>query len=244
MSQESKEIQERRALASSMAAAFSRAEPMPKMPQNISMDDAYVIQRELVAHLAPGAISGIKAGVTAPAAQKIFGVTHPLLGSLYAAGELASGAVFPNIDGLKLECEIGIIVDAQGVAKSAGPIVEIARMSFAHAEDVNGMNLVACNVAADRYVVGERFDIRENYDDISVRLTRNGEFISEAPVNDAMGGPHPALDWMLSEAKLRGMAVEQDMLFITGACGGIHEAQVGDYVADYGEFGRIEFTIT
>jgi hypothetical protein len=34
------------------------------------------------------------------------------------------------------------------------------------------------------------------------------------------------------------------MLFITGALGGIHPAEPGAYVADYGALGIIEFTIT
>ena len=49
---------------------------------------------------------------------------------------------------------------------------------------------------------------------------------------------------MLNEARERGLEVEDGMLFITGACGGIHPAVPGHYVADYGDFGRIEFTVT
>ena len=39
-------------------------------------------------------------------------------------------------------------------------------------------------------------------------------------------------------------AVADGMLLITGACGGIHPALPGRYVADYGDMGRIEFTVT
>ena len=49
---------------------------------------------------------------------------------------------------------------------------------------------------------------------------------------------------MLNEASARGLAVEDGMLLITGACGGIHPATPGHYVADYGSFGTIEFTVT
>ena len=49
---------------------------------------------------------------------------------------------------------------------------------------------------------------------------------------------------MLNEASARGLALADDMLLITGACGGIHPAEPGSYVADYGSLGKIEFTVT
>ena len=57
------------------------------------------------------------------------------------------------------------------------------------------------------------------------------------------GRPHDALAWMLDEASLRGLEIHDDMLLITGACGGIHPALPGAYRADYGELGSIEFTV-
>ncbi|MDE0192248.1 MAG: 4-oxalocrotonate decarboxylase, partial [Gammaproteobacteria bacterium] len=105
-------------------------------------------------------------------------------------------------------------------------------------------NLVACNIASDRYIVGEQQPLRDSYGDIQITLTRDGEEVCSAPASDALGGPQAALAWMLNEARDRGLEVEDGMLLITGACGGIHPAQPGSYVADYGDFGRIEFTVT
>ena len=38
--------------------------------------------------------------------------------------------------------------------------------------------------------------------------------------------------------------IADGMLLITGACGGIHPAEPGRYIADYGDLGRIEFVVT
>ena len=227
-----------------MAAAIRAGEPLPKMPAELDLNAAYDLQKQVVAAVAGNAIAGLKAGMTAAAGQQAFGLTHPLIGSLYVHGRCAPGITFESGPGVSLECEIGIVVDGDGAPKSAGPVIEVPRMAFADAEDRTGTNLTACNIAADRYIVGEQQPLRDVYGDITITLTRDGEQVTAAPATDALGGPQAALAWMLNEARTRGLAIEDGMLLITGACGGIHPAQPGHYVADYGSLGSIEFTVT
>ena len=231
-------------LVENMAAAIRAGEPLPKMPAELDLNAAYDLQKQVVAAVAGSAIAGLKAGMTAAAGQQAFGLTHPLIGSLYVHGRCAPGITFESGPGVSLECEIGIVVDGDGAPKSAGPVIEVPRMAFADAEDRTGANLTACNIAADRYIVGEQQPLRDVYGDITITLTRDGEQVTAAPATDALGGPQAALAWMLNEARTRGLAIEDGMLLITGACGGIHPAQPGHYVADYGSLGSIEFTVT
>lgn len=227
-----------------MAAAIRDGGILPKMPGGLSLEDAYELQKKVVGAASGGAVAGLKAGMTAAAGQQAFGLTHPLIGSLYESGRLSSGATFPGAPGVSLECEIGIVVDGDGAPQSAGPVIEVPRMAFADEGDRNGPNLVACNIAADRYIVGEQQPLRDSYGDVQITLTRDGEEVCSAPASDALGGPQAALAWMLNEARQRGLDIADGMLLITGACGGIHPAVPGHYVADYGDFGRIEFTVT
>ena len=231
-------------LADSMAAAIRAGKPLPKMPSGLDLDAAYAIQQDVVAAVADGAVAGLKAGMTAAAGQRQFGLTHPLIGSLYASGRLASGTTFASGPGVSLECEIGIVVDAHGAPKTAGPVIEVPRMAFADAEDRTGANLTACNIAAYRFIVGEQQPLRDAYGDVQITLTRDGETVCSAPASDALGGPQAALAWMLDEARKRGLSISEDMLLITGACGGIHAAEPGRYVADYGDLGTVVFTVT
>ena len=231
-------------LVTHMAAAIRAREALPKMPAGLTIDEAYDLQKRVVAAVAGGAIAGLKAGMTAAAGQQAFGLTHPLIGSLYTSGRLAPAATFASEPGVSLECEIGIVVDETGAPKTAGPVIEVPRMAFSDPEDRTGANLTACNIAADRYIVGEQQPLRDSYGDIRITLTRDGEDVSSAPASDALGGPQAALAWMLNEARQRGLEIADGMLLITGACGGIHPAQPGHYLADYGDFGRIEFTVT
>lgn len=231
-------------LAKELAQAINEQSAMPRFPADLSMDDAYDLQKEVVDLVARGPIAGLKAGLTAEGAQKLFGIAHPLIGCLYAWGKLESGAHIASVAGLKLECEMGLIVDDAGNPTSAGPVIEVPRMQWGDASDAKGSNLTACNIAAERYIVGEFRPVRDNYDDLSVTLTRDGQKVCEAPLTDALGGPKPAVEWMNSEAAKRGISSDSGMLYITGACGGIQDAEAGSYVADYGPLGTIEFQVT
>ena len=231
-------------LVNDLATAARSRSSLPKMPDALTIEQAYEVQRELVSVLADGPVRGLKAGMTAKAGQEAFGLTHPLIGSLYTWGELAPGVSFEFEAGVNLECEIGIVIDGAGKPKSAGPVIEVPRMAWSVPEDAKGANLTACNIAADRYIVGDQQPVRDSYEGLRVRLTRDGSEVLDAPLTDALGGPHLALDWMLAEAEKRGLAFADDMLLITGACGGIHPAERGSYIADYGELGSIRFTVT
>ena len=231
-------------LVENMAAATRSGGTLPKMPAGLTLDEAYEIQKALVAAIAGDAVAGRKAGMTALASRKQFGIDHPLLGTLFAAGRMAPGISFPSAPGVMLECEIGVVIGRDGTPKTAGPVIEVPRMAFADGEELTGINLVACSISADRYIAGTQSPLLESYEGIQVTLIRNGELLSSAPATEALGGPVAALEWMLRECRERGFPFAENMLFITGACGGIRPALPGSYRADYGTLGSIEFTVT
>ena len=230
-------------LIEGIVAAIKNHTVLPSMPADLSLEEGYAIQKQVVAAVSSTEPAGWKAGMTAAAGQKAFGLTHPLIGFLYAEGRMETGCQLSAVDGLKLECEIGIVVDGNGKPKSAGPVIEVPCMAWGSPEDAKGTNLTATNIAADRYIVGTQSDFRDDYDSLSVKLTRDGELVCEAPLTDALGGPSQALEWMLEEAKQRDMTLSDGMLLITGACGGIQDALPGTYLADYGVLGQIPFTV-
>ena len=231
-------------LVENLARAIRDRTAFPPMPSKLSLNDAYAMQAELVQAVSGGAIAGYKAGLTAPAGQAQFGIDHPLIGVLYSAGRLQSGASFSSGPGVMLECEIGVVIDADGNARTAGPVIEVPRAAWGRPEDATGINMAASNIAADRFITGEQAEIRDDYDDLAVILTRDGETVTQAPLHEALGGPLPALQWMTSSARELGRPLQDGMLMITGAVGGIQPAQPGAYVADYGVLGKITFTVT
>lgn len=227
----------------SMAAAVKAGEALPPMPEGLTLEAAYEVQAALVRAVAGDALAGYKAGLTAPAGQAQFGIDHPLVGALYAAGRLPSGAVFAG-GGASLECEIGVVIDADGAPRSAGPVIEVPRIGFSRREDATGINLCAGNIAADRIVAGPQSALRDDYASLGVTLARDGETVLEASLDEALGGPVPAVAWMVETLRDLGRPLADGMLLITGALGGIHPAEPGAYVADYGVLGQVTFTVT
>lgn len=231
-------------LIESMAAAVRAGEALPPMPEGLTIEAAYEVQEALVRAVAGDALAGYKAGLTAPVGQAQFGIDHPLVGALYEAGRLESGAVFAGGAGVSLECEMGVVIDADGTPRSAGPVIEVPRIGFSRREDATGINLCACNIAADRIVAGTQSAIRDDYGALGVTLTRDGETVLEASLDEALGGPVPAVAWMVGTLRDLGRPLADGMLLITGALGGIHPAEPGAYVADYGVLGQVTFTVT
>ena len=226
-----------------LATSIRNRTIFPKMPENLSLEDGYQIQRELIRVLVDSSTAGLKAGLTDRGPQRAFGVKHPLIGSLYVLGRLENGTTIAHEYGVKLECEIGIVIDGTGRPRAAAPVVELPRMAWADSQDAKGVNLAACNVAADRYIVGEQHPFKRDYSEYSVSMSRDGESVCCAPLTDALGGPQKGLAWLLEEASTRSVLLADGMLLLTGACGGLHNAAPGKYVADYGSLGMIRFTI-
>ena len=237
-------LSDREDLVAGMAAAIRDGGTLPKMPADLGIDEAYELQKAVASAVSGDSVAGLKAGLTASGAQAQFGVSHPLVGSLYERGRMAPGVSFASVPGVMLECEIGVVIDARGSPRTAGPVIEVPRMAFADSEDASGVNLLACNIAADRFIAGTQLPMLDSYADIEARLLRDGETVSAAPATEALGGPGPAVEWILREARLRGLPTADGMLLITGAIGGIHPAKPGSYRADYGVLGSIEFKVT
>ena len=231
-------------LVQDIAAAVRAGERLPRMPANLSVDEAYEIQKAVVAEVSGDALAGLKAGMTATALQKQFGLSDAVVGCLYEAGRMDPGVSFASAPGVMIECELGVVVDADGNPKSCGPVVEVPRLNPAPGEDQMGVSLIASSIASDRFIAGPQFPLLDSYDHVQVRLERDGEILSSASCLDALGGPHRAIGWLIQEAKKRRLPLEDGMLCITGACGGIHPAKPGHYLVEYGELGSIEFTVT
>lgn len=231
-------------LITQIISAVQTRSTLPKFPESLTVAEAYAIQHQVVASLGGESVIGLKAGLTSVASQQSFGISHPILGRLFESGRLFSETTLQFTAGRFLECEIGICVDASGVPSSVCPVIELPRLAFALPTDASGPNLIACNVAADRYIQGDCVESLTSFADRSVELKRDGKTMFHANLTEPLGGPFESLAWMVRESQSRGFSVPDEALMLTGACGGIHPAVPGSYVADYGCLGNIEFEIT
>lgn len=230
-------------LSSQIANAIRTRSLLPRFPNSLSVADAYEIQHQVTTNLGVDSIVGIKAGLTSKGSQESFGIAHPVLGRIFDSGRIFPRSSFETTSGGFLECEIGVCIDALGNPISVCPVIELPRFAFKVPSDALGSNLIACNVAADRYVIGDCLEIPKSFVAQSVTLCRDGEKLYSANLNEPLGGPMNSFAWMLAEANVREISIPSEALMLTGACGGIHPALPGNYVADYGSLGNIEFQI-
>ena len=227
-----------------LAAAIASHAALPAFEIERSLDDSYRLQHDVTRARTQGAVGGVKAGVTAPGMQGLLKLDHALIGSLYADSRYESRCKIPYIEGRNLECEVAIIVDGEGRPASVAPAIEIVRVQFGRPTDLSASNLVACNLGADAYIVGEPIPWEPSFEHATVTLTRDDEVLNEAAMSDALGGPEPGARWMWQEARKRGLPCEEGTLFLGGACGAVVPAEVGRYHADFGSLGEIQFEIT
>lgn len=229
--------------AADLAAALSHRTQLPSMGQPLDVDAAYELQHQVTALVSPSGTAGIKAGVTAAAMQQHFGLDHALLGRLYADSILGSGAALQQVDGLMLECELALLVDADGLVKATAPAIEVVGVRFARREDANAANLIACNLGADRCIVGDWRDWPAGDEPLPLTLTHDGALVNQATATDALGSPEQAAAWIWQEKDRRGFTTQSETLLMTGACGKVIPAVIGEYHADYGALGSLSFSV-
>lgn len=226
-----------------LAEAIKNHEAVPKMPDTGSLEEAYALQQAVTEKRAANAIGGIKAGVTAEPIQQLFGLDHALIASLYEDSKYENNAKLPFLEGRGVECEVAVIIDAEGRPQKIAPAIELVHVKFGEADDMSVENLVIINLGADSYIVGDFQPWRPEFNDLQATLFFDDEMVNEANMSDAIGGPESASKWMWQEAARRAMDAGDGTLLLTGACGQVVPGKSGSYRADYGPLGEIVFEI-
>ncbi|MGC6500807.1 MAG: hypothetical protein ACON4C_11490 [Henriciella sp.] len=230
--------------ATELASAILQHRPLPKFCDELTLEGAYALQHQVTSAIAPEGAAGIKAGVTASPVQSYFGIDHPLIASLYPKSKHNSGDKLSFIEGRGIECEVAVLMDENGRPKAIAPAIEFVFVKFSEASDMSAANLVASNLGADAFLVGDFQPWKDGaFDELTAVLSRNGEEIGRADMNDAIGGPGPATEWMFNEAKARGFRVGADTLIMTGACGQAMPGEIGNYVMEIDRLGSVSFVI-
>lgn len=230
-----------------LGSAIRSHKPLPAFPPGITLHQAYSILPAVASLVCDDSRRGLKAGITNPDLQALFGLDEPLLGLLYDWGECRPGSRLPYREHSQIECELGIVLDADGHPVSISPAIEFVHLNFQRQEDFTPANIVVSSLGADRYLCGERTPWSEvDFEalrDVVIRLERDGEVLQEVSAYDSLNGPESALEWCVGEAKKRALDIVEGTLLLTGTCGSALPAGPGEYVADYGALGAVTFAV-
>lgn len=248
--------------ADRLMTAYQQNTPIPLVSEwvkGLDLKSAYAIQKSYVKkRLQADQLGGFKAGLTSKGAQQHFGVKTPLSGLLFLSGKNQPGTLIRRTGFRKMmiETEIAFIVGTaitrplQSPAalrekiRSVAPAIELPDLGFADLKKLKGTDLVAANVGAAQYILGDAMPVGEiNLDQIKTRLSLNGKIINTGNSSDALGDPWKAALWLVNHVLAQGWTLEPGQVLLTGALGKMIPATPGNYSADYGPLGQISFEV-
>lgn len=249
-------------MANSLIKADTEKQPIPVLSQtepNLDAKTAYDVQKVYVQwRMAKDKVAGFKGGLTTEAAQKAFGVNSPVTGILYASGKLEGSPVVDRtaFRAVMIETEIGFVIgqsiqqtlrdvqELQQKVSAVMPSIELPDLGFADMKVVKGVDVITANCGAAKFIAGTpRPHQGINLNEVTVTLYYNGQALYQGKGAEAMGDQWKAALWMVNSVVEQGYKVEPGHVLITGSLGKMVPGKPGQYVADYGDFGKISFEV-
>ena len=256
-------------LAKRLAKSHLAGNALPQLSAirpDATLADAYDLQKRFVDKVAKKhkGIAGYKGAVAGAAGQKALKLNGPLSAVLFRDGWLEATAKptirLAKFPGTKIETEIGFIigkaidqpisdVDAlKAHVEAIVPVIELPAGKLEAAQPMTALDLAAANVMSANYIVGRRNPVAKVNPDratirLAKRLARGDEEKNKTTGTAAHRGQWQNLLHQVNHALGQGREIQPGHLILTGALGKITPAEPGDWTADFGELGKIEFSI-
>jgi 2-keto-4-pentenoate hydratase len=123
-------------------------------------------------------------------------------------------------------------------------VIELPDMGFADMKQLKGVDIIAANVAAKQFILGQEKAVEEvDLNAVMVSLSLDDQEVNTGKGKDALGDQWQAALWLVNTMIKQGWKLEPGYIVITGALGKMLPGKPGKYVADYGSFGKIAFEI-
>ncbi len=224
--------------------------PQPNLYSSV---EAYLIQACIVRKKGRKII-GFKAGLTSKQAQQKFNMSSPVFG-VFVDGNKLSKHEFEveqlqhlievelafrlkrDIDNLNsLQEPISNYVDA------VAPAIEIPAYYFANESTLTGYDIIAANVGANKFLVGNFLAIdRINVNTILIELLYENESKHTGRSNIPFNDQWKALKWLLTQALVQGYTLKKNQILLTGALFPPKHLERGHYRVEFSELGTLKF---
>jgi len=219
-------------------------EPLTDAHPGMTVRDAYLVQRHLVARLVADGdrVAGYKLGLTSGPMQRMFGVDSPDFAPVLASHVHADGAALAAASFIhpRVEAEIALVLaeDLAGQGCTALDVARAVRGAVTALEVVDsriaGWRIRLADTIADlassgAIVLGSQVIPLEGFD---VRLagmvfTRDGEVVATGAGAAAMGSPLEAVAWLVRTLDMLGESLRAGQFVMTGALHAAMDIEAG-----------------
>jgi len=222
---------------------------LPNIDETLTIESAYRVQTRSVRQKLNGASpAGFKAGLTSAPAQARFRADDAVAGVLFEQGALQSASTVSLRDmrGLHIEVEIAMRIGKpihQPLADIAalhahidgiGPAIELPNLDYTQPQTTDGIDIIATNVAAAKYIVGEFAAPRErDPNSTQVRLVCNDKETFTGKGTDSLGDQWRAALFVVNKMLEQGWKLEPGQILLTGSLGRMLPGTTGHCVASY-----------
>jgi 2-keto-4-pentenoate hydratase len=237
-------------LASKFVAAEKERtplEPIAALYPDLSADDAYRVQRVVVATKVRSGdrVVGKKVGATSQVVQQLLGIDEPIYGSLLESSRVENGGEIPlsHLIHPRVECEIAFLMGQD----LAGPGVTVADVlaateAVAASLEINDprtrgwrvgmLEAIADNGLAARFVLGDRWVPVEDLDlpNVSVVLEKNAEEVAVSTGAAVLGHPARAVAWLVDKLAEHHQSLEAGQVVLPGSLTPIYPVEAGDRI--------------
>jgi 2-keto-4-pentenoate hydratase len=230
--------------------------------QSPTMAEAFAVQRRVVgaALHAGDQIVGYKGGYTSAQSQTAMKVDGPLHGVLLKSGRIdaAKPVVVKTEAGrpMMVETEIGYVIavdigtklrlprQAISAVESIVPAIELPQ-ALGETMAKSAVDMVAANIGSYRFLVGAPVSPNDlgDTDAVAVELKRDGALLHTGRGTEVKDGQATNLMRLMNQIIDEGHVLHRGDIIICGSLGGAKPAARGEYVADYGRLGKVEFRI-
>lgn len=200
-------------------------------------------------------IGGYKAGLTSKGQQNRFGISLPIYAPLFSIGQIKDSIVILERTDIMLETELAFklkqdiiqpIADIEilkSYIESIHIAIEVPLMNIAP-KIITAESVVENGIGSYKFIVGEKIPINENLDDLDITLIRDNVLLYEAKGFDTMGSQWKAILWLVNAiVHQEGYTLHAGNYLLTGALGQMVKAQVGNYIAKYGDNYELNFKV-
>lgn len=220
-----------------------------------TVDEGYVIQAiNRQQWQAEGRrMTGYKAAFTTAEAQKLFGTSEPVYGTLFEDMRFDSGGTIPTglfgapkVEGeivLELGADLDGALDAATVRRAVAAIYPALEIPDSPIDGkLTAIDMAAANAAGAGYVLGERYAIDADFDLAAIELTmhQNGTATASGVSAVCMGDPLNVLVWLAQKLAHAGIPMRAGQIIFAGSLVPILPAEPGDsFEATAGPLGSV-----